>query len=69
MSRRLLLTLLVVASALAPARALAQVNLLGATGLGRRVLALDARARAMGGAGVALHGGNLSAINPAEGTS
>jgi len=65
MSRRLLLTLLVVASALAPARALAQVNLLGATGLGRRVLALDARARAMGGAGVALHGGNLSAINPA----
>jgi hypothetical protein len=41
------------------------VNLLGATGLGRRVQAVDARARGMGGAGVALHGGNLSAINPA----
>jgi len=65
MIRRLLLVLLIVAGALAPVRAWAQVNLLGATGLGRRVLALDARARAMGGAGVALHGGNFSAINPA----
>ena len=64
--RRIFVQALVLAAcALAPAQAWAQVNLLGATGLGRRVLALDARARGMGGAGVALHGGNLSAVNPA----
>ena len=64
--RRVFVRVLVLAACLlGPAQAQAQVNLLGSTGLGRRVLALDARARGMGGAGVALHGGNLSAINPA----
>jgi hypothetical protein len=65
MTRRAL-PLLIVFSLLLPAQATAQVRLLGATGLGRRITPLDARARGMGNAGVALHGGNLSAINPAS---
>ena len=65
-ARRIFVSALVLAAcAVAPVQAWAQVNLLGASGLGRRVLAIDARARGMGGPGVALHGGNLSAINPA----
>lgn len=66
MIRRLLFVLLIgVTSAVLPSVSYSQVRLLGATGLGRRLTPLDARARAMGNAGVALHGGNLSAINPA----
>ncbi len=65
MTCRPLLVLMLAVSVLVPAGVSAQVNLLGATGLGRRVRSLDARARGMGDAGVALHGGNLSAINPA----
>lgn len=66
MMRRLLLVLLIcVAGGALPCDAFAQVRLLGATGLGRRLTPLDARARAMGNAGVTLHGGNLSAVNPA----
>jgi hypothetical protein len=60
------LPLLIVVGLLLPAQATAQVRLLGATGLGRRITPLDARARAMGNAGVAMHGGNLSALNPAS---
>ncbi len=41
-------------------------GLIGPAGLGRLVLPLDARARGMGGAAVALHGSNYSAINPAS---
>ncbi len=63
--RPLAVLLIALASALLPAQAYSQVRLLGATGLGRRLTPLDARARAMGNAGVALHGGNLSAVNPA----
>jgi hypothetical protein len=65
MRRRAFLVLALGLGAVIPAQAAAQIRLLGATGLGRRVTALDARARGMGGVGVALHGGNLSALNPA----
>lgn len=66
MMRRALLVLLIgVAIGALPCAAFSQVRLLGATGLGRRLTPLDSRARAMGNAGVALHGGNLSAVNPA----
>ncbi|MGD8700706.1 MAG: hypothetical protein PVJ43_15525 [Gemmatimonadales bacterium] len=63
--RRLPVLLIILVGALLPAQAYAQVSLLGATGLGRRLTPIDARARAMGNVGVALHGGNLSAVNPA----
>lgn len=43
----------------------AQNQLLGTVGLGRPGRGLEARAQALGGAGVALHGGNFSAINTA----
>jgi len=43
----------------------AQTQLLGTVGLGRPGRGVEARARALGGAGVALHGGNFSAVNPA----
>jgi hypothetical protein len=70
MMARTLTLVLISVGALAPIRAAAQEDtlppsLLGAAGLGRRVLPLDARARGMGNAGVALHDGNLSGINPA----
>lgn len=66
MMRRGLFVLLIGAASVAlPSAAYCQVRLLGATGLGRRLTPLDTRARAMGNAGVALHGGNLSAVNPA----
>ncbi len=66
MTRRLLpVVVIALISVLLPVQAVAQVRLLGATGLGRRLTPLDARARALGNAGVALHGGNLSAVNPA----
>lgn len=64
--RGIALILLFVPLALPAADASAQVSLLGSTGLGRRVTALDARARGMGNVGVALHGGNRSAVNPAS---
>lgn len=64
---RRLSPLIVALAALLPAEGLAQqLNLLGTAGLGRRVLPLDARARGMGGAGTALHGGNMAALNPAS---
>ncbi len=47
-------------------QAFAQEDVLGSAGLGRPMRPLDARARGMGGAAVALHGGNLSAVNPAS---
>jgi len=58
--------LLAVGCALAPAQAAGQVKLPGVVGLGRPVQPYDARARALGGAAVVLHGGNLSAVNPAS---
>ncbi len=64
--RRLLPLILAIFGSLAPAPAAAQVKLLGTVGLGRPVRPLDARARGMGGAAVVLHGGNLSAVNPAS---
>lgn len=50
---------------LGPSVAAAQVQLLGTVGLGRPVRGIDARAHAMGRAGVALHGGNFSTLNVA----
>lgn len=44
----------------------AQTDLVGTTGLGRILQPIDARARALGGSAMALHGGNLSAVNPAS---
>ncbi len=64
--RRLLPVLLAIFGALAPAQAAGQVQLFGTVGLGRPVRPLDGRARALGGAAVVLHGGNLSAVNPAS---
>jgi hypothetical protein len=64
--RRWLPALLAACCALAPAQAAGQVKLLGTVGLGRPVRSLDGRARALGGAAVVLHGGNLSAVNPAS---
>lgn len=64
--RRLLPLILAILGSLAPAEAAAQVELLGTVGLGRPVRPLDARARGLGGAAVVLHGGNLSAVNPAS---
>ncbi len=58
--------LLAAYSAIAPAQAAGQIKLPGVVGLGRLVRPYDARARALGGAAVALHGGNLSALNPAS---
>lgn len=66
MSRRSLFALLPALFALAPAHAAAQEDVLGSAGLGRLLRPLDARARSMGGAAVVLHGGNLSAVNPAS---
>jgi hypothetical protein len=65
-ARRWLPSLLAACAALAPAQATGQVDLLGTVGLGRPVRPLDARARALGGAAVVLHGGSLSAVNPAS---
>lgn len=62
----LLAALVVVLVGALPGPASAQTLLLGAAGLGRPVRPLDARARAMGGAAVALHRDNLSAVNPAS---
>ncbi len=64
-TRRMFPLIVVAAGALAPVAAHAQLKLSGTVGLGRPVRPLDARARAMGGAAVVLHGGNLSAVNPA----
>jgi hypothetical protein len=64
--RRLLPVLLAIFGVLAPAQAAGQVQLFGTVGLGRPVRPLDGRARALGGAAVVLHGGNLSAVNPAS---
>lgn len=64
--RRLLPVLLAACGALAPAQATGQVKLLGTVGLGRPLQPLDGRARGLGGAAVVLHGGNLSAVNPAS---
>ncbi|UCC74792.1 MAG: hypothetical protein JSV86_09665 [Gemmatimonadota bacterium] len=58
--------LLAAGCAFAPVQATAQVKLLGNVGLGRPLRPLDARARALGGSAVVLHGGNLSAVNPAS---
>ncbi|HSG81245.1 MAG TPA: hypothetical protein VLC48_03270 [Gemmatimonadota bacterium] len=70
MRRALIANLVVVFALLTPAAVLAQsepaVPLLGNSGLGRPVQPLDARARGMGGAAVALHGANLSLVNPAS---
>lgn len=44
----------------------AQNDLVGTTGLGRLLQPTDARARALGGSAMALHDGNLSAVNPAS---
>jgi hypothetical protein len=63
---RMLLPLALIAAALAPADGLAQANTFGTVGLGRPVRPIDARSRAMGGSAAALHGGNLSAVNPAS---
>jgi hypothetical protein len=63
---RLLPLALAAAGAFAPAQAAGQVGLLGTVGLGRPVRPLDGRSRALGGAAVVLHGGNLSALNPAS---
>ncbi len=65
MTCRALSLALLLASTLTPTQVWGQAQLLGASGLGRRVLPLDARARGIGNAGVSLHGGNLSALNPA----
>lgn len=65
-ARRWLPLLLAAYGALAPAQAAGQIKLLGTVGLGRPVRPLDGRARALGGAAVVLHGGNLSAVNPAS---
>lgn len=54
-----------VAALLVPIEAAGQAQLLGTVGLGRPGRGTDARARALGGAAVALHGGNFSAINTA----
>ena len=62
--RRVLFLVTLVLGATAPTQAWAQAQLLGASGLGRRLVPLDARARGIGNAGVTLHGGNLSALNP-----
>ena len=53
---------------LAPTMAAAQTAapLLGNIGLGRRIAPLDARARGLGGVAAALHGPNMSAVNPAQ---
>jgi len=66
MSRRTLLALLPALLVLASAQAFAQEDVLGSAGLGRLVRPLDAHARGMGSAAVAVHGGNLSAVNPAS---
>ncbi len=69
MTRPLLLAVVLAAGLVLPGAVAAQsdeVRLLGNVGLGRPVLAIDARARGMGGAGVTLHGVNLSMINPAS---
>ncbi|UCC48174.1 MAG: hypothetical protein JSV41_11985, partial [Gemmatimonadota bacterium] len=66
MSRRSLLALLPALVVLASPQAFAQEDVLGSAGLGRLVRPLDAHARGMGSAAVALHGGNLSAVNPAS---
>lgn len=58
-----------IAGSLLPVGLLAQTPLPGAAGLGRRLRPLDARARALGGTAVALHGDNLSAVNPAAAAS
>lgn len=58
--------LVLLAAALLPLPSYAQETLIGPTGLGRLVRPLDSRARGMGNAGVALHGQNLSAVNPAS---
>jgi hypothetical protein len=58
--------ILAVSGALAPAEAVGQVQTLGTVALGRPAQPLDGRARALGGAAVVLHGGNLSAVNPAS---
>ncbi|KPK79918.1 MAG: hypothetical protein AMS25_10975 [Gemmatimonas sp. SM23_52] len=66
MNRRSHLALLPVLILLVAGQTLAQEDVLGSAGLGRLMRPLDARARGMGGAAVALHGGNLSAVNPAS---
>ena len=60
-----LLCIALLAVALSSGAGVAQESLIGPTGLGRLVRPLDARARGIGNAGVALHGRNLSAMNPA----
>ncbi len=65
MKRCARITCLLVAAVLGHQPAWAQVRLLGEVGLGRPQRPLDARARAMGASAIALHGGNLSAVNPA----
>jgi hypothetical protein len=66
----LLAGLAVLFALLKPASGAAQSDeslpLLGNAGLGRPLQPLDARARGMGGAAVALHGANLSMVNPSS---
>ena len=65
MRRALAPVVVILWTLLAPGVAAAQVQLLGTVGLGRPARGIDARALAMGGAGVALHGGNFSTLNVA----
>ena len=56
-------------SSLLPCSSWAQqstLDLFATAGLGRPVEPVDARSRGMGGVGIALHGGNYSAVNPAS---
>jgi hypothetical protein len=64
---RLLFVTILASGLMAPTMAVAQTDapLLGNIGLGRRIAPLDARARGLGGAATALHGPNMSAVNPA----
>ncbi len=66
MNRKLVLVLAAAACTLPPVQVRAQVRTLGSVGLGRPLRPLDARAIALGNSGIALHGGNLSVVNPAS---
>ncbi len=65
MRRWLIAVLIAAAHLLSPPQVTGQLRLLGTAGLGRPLKPVDARARALGDAAIALHGSNLSAINPA----
>ncbi|UCF21260.1 MAG: hypothetical protein JSU87_07730 [Gemmatimonadota bacterium] len=66
MNTRLIAVLVAGACALTPVQVQGQVETVGSVGLGRSLRPLDARAIALGNTGVALHGGNLSSVNPAS---